>query len=69
MIFNINKEKIQKKIWKIIISIYNFYSVQPNSKHIARVKPSQYIAQQSYILLEPQQKPREKDALCWKDFT
>ena len=45
--------------------------MQPDfsTKHIARVKPSQYIAQlataaeQSYVLLEPAQKPKTKDAL------
>ena len=45
--FNINKYKIQKQNWKIIIYqsfTNNFYSVQPDSstKYIARVKPSEY---------------------------
>ena len=47
------ENKIWKKIWKIIIYqtfINNFYSVQADSstKHTARVKPSQYIAQHLY---------------------
>ena len=53
MTLNMNKQKIRKKNSKIIIYqsfINNFYSVQADSstKHTARVKPSQYIAQHLY---------------------
>ena len=53
MTFNINKYKIQNKFWKIIIYqsfINKLSSVQADfsTKHTARVKPLQYIAQHLY---------------------